>query len=196
MIVDTSALVAILRDESEARRFAIALANAQERRMSAANFVETAIVIDGSGDPVAGRLFDDLVRESRIHIEPVTEEQARIARSLPRLWQGKRPCCCVELWRLLRLCISQDFGRALALQGTGLYAYRYSRRDFLKRRADACWLALSIPHHHCLGTAPPSTLSSRPEDCKAYNRPLCGQHTSLYIQEFWWNRSNRKRQGA
>jgi ribonuclease VapC len=80
MIVDTSALVAILRDEPEARRFAIALANAQERRMSAANFLEAAIVIDA----VASRLFDDLLRESRIHIEPVTEEQARIAREAYR----------------------------------------------------------------------------------------------------------------
>jgi ribonuclease VapC len=84
MIVDTSALVAILRDEPEARRFATALANAQERRMSAANFLEAAIVIDGSRDPVASRLFDDLLRESRIHIEPVTEEQTQIARAAYR----------------------------------------------------------------------------------------------------------------
>ena len=84
MIVDTSALVAILRDEPEARRFAIALANSQQRRMSAANFLEAAIVIDGSRDPVASRLFDDLLRESRIHIEVVTEEQARIAREAYR----------------------------------------------------------------------------------------------------------------
>jgi ribonuclease VapC len=84
MIVDTSALVAILRDEPEARRFAIALANAQERRISAANFLEAASVIDGSRDPVASRLFDDLLRESRIHIETVTEEQVRIAREAYR----------------------------------------------------------------------------------------------------------------
>ena len=84
MIVDTSALVAILRDEPEARRFAIALANAPQRRMSAANFLEAAIVIDGSREPVASRLFDDLLRESRIHIEAVTEEQARIAREAYR----------------------------------------------------------------------------------------------------------------
>ena len=84
MIVDTSALVAILRDEPEARRFAIALANAQERWISAANFLEAAIVIDGSRDPAASRLFDDLLRESRIHIETVTEEQVRIAREAYR----------------------------------------------------------------------------------------------------------------
>ncbi len=84
MIVDTSALVAILRDEPEAKRFAIALASAPERRISAANFLEAAIVIDGSRDPVASRLFDDLLREASIHIETVTEEQVRIAREAYR----------------------------------------------------------------------------------------------------------------
>jgi ribonuclease VapC len=84
MIVDTSALVAILRDEPEARRFAVALANAEQRRISAANLLEAALVIDGSRDPVASRLLDDLVRESRIHIETVTEEQMRIAREAYR----------------------------------------------------------------------------------------------------------------
>jgi ribonuclease VapC len=84
MIVDTSALVAILRDEPEARKFAIALANAQKRRISAANFLEAATVIDGSRDPVASRLFDDLLHESSIQIETVTEEQVRIAREAYR----------------------------------------------------------------------------------------------------------------
>jgi ribonuclease VapC len=54
------------------------------RRMSAANFVETALVIDGSRDPIASRRFDELVKEARIAIEPVTEAQARIAREAYR----------------------------------------------------------------------------------------------------------------
>ena len=41
-------------------------------------------MIDGSRDPVASRLFDDLLRESRIQIETVTEEQVRIAREAYR----------------------------------------------------------------------------------------------------------------
>jgi ribonuclease VapC len=55
MIVDTSALIAILRDEPGARDFAIAIAEADRRRISAANYLETAIVIDGSRDPIASR---------------------------------------------------------------------------------------------------------------------------------------------
>jgi ribonuclease VapC len=52
--------------------------------LSAANFVESALVIDGSRDPIASRRFDDLVREAHIAVEPVTEAQARIAREAYR----------------------------------------------------------------------------------------------------------------
>ena len=84
MIIDTSALIAILRDEPEAAACARAIEAASRRLISAANFVEAAIVIDGSRDPVASRRFDDLVTEARLVIEPVTEAQARIAREAYR----------------------------------------------------------------------------------------------------------------
>jgi len=84
MIIDTSALVAILRDEPEAKDCALAIERNRNRRVSAANFFEAALVIDGSRDPVASRRFDELVKEARIAIEPVTEAQARIAREAYR----------------------------------------------------------------------------------------------------------------
>jgi ribonuclease VapC len=84
MIIDSSALIAILRDEPEAMTCAKAIEAASHRRISAANFVESAIVIDGSRDPVASRRFDDLVKEAQLVIEPVTEAQARIAREAYR----------------------------------------------------------------------------------------------------------------
>lgn len=84
MIVDTSALIAILRNESDAAAYAEAIARAGVRRLSAANYVETAAVIDGSRDPVASRRFDDLVREAGLVIEAVTPAQARIARDAYR----------------------------------------------------------------------------------------------------------------
>lgn len=84
MIIDTSAIIAILRNEPEAAFCAQAIADAAERRLSAANFLEAAVVIDGSRDPVASRKFDELVREARLTIEPVTEAQARIAREAYR----------------------------------------------------------------------------------------------------------------
>ncbi len=84
MIVDTSALIAILRDEPEAPVCAKAIASSTNPRVSAANFVEAALVIDASRDPIASRRFDELIKVAEITIEPVTEDQARIAREAYR----------------------------------------------------------------------------------------------------------------
>lgn len=84
MIIDTSAIIAILRAEPEAPSFARAIAGARNCRVSAVNFVEAAAVIDGSRDPVASRRFDELFREARLVVEPVTAAQARVAREAYR----------------------------------------------------------------------------------------------------------------
>ena len=55
MIIDTSAIIAILRDEPDAASYARAIADATDRRVSAVNFVESAVVIDASRDPIASR---------------------------------------------------------------------------------------------------------------------------------------------
>ena len=84
MILDASAVIAILRDEPEASLFAEAIQVASHRRMSAVNFVEAAIVIDLNRDPIASRRFDELLQDAEVTIEPVTEAQARIARDAYR----------------------------------------------------------------------------------------------------------------
>ena len=84
MIIDTSALIAILRNEPEAETCVKAIVSAATRRVSAVSYVEAGIVIDASKSPVASRRFDDLFREAKLVIEPVTEEQARIARDAYR----------------------------------------------------------------------------------------------------------------
>ena len=93
MIVDASALIALLRGEEDAPRFARALASrAEAKRLSAANFLEAAIVIDGSRDPIASRRLDELIAKAGIEIEPVTAEQAEIARAAYRdFGKGGRP---------------------------------------------------------------------------------------------------------
>lgn len=75
MILDTSAVIAILRSEPEA---------ADERRISAVSYVEAAVVIDGARDAIASRRFDELLRAASVNIEPVTLEQARLAREAYR----------------------------------------------------------------------------------------------------------------
>ena len=84
MIIDTSAIIAILRDEPEADVLSEAIESARSLRVSAATYVEAAAVIDGSRNPIASRRFDDFFSEAPFVIEPVTEEQARIARDAYR----------------------------------------------------------------------------------------------------------------
>jgi len=84
MILDTSAVVAILRFESEAAEFAEIIERTAQRRISAVSYVECSAVIDGSKDPVASRRFDELIETAQIVIEPVTEAQAHIARQAYR----------------------------------------------------------------------------------------------------------------
>jgi ribonuclease VapC len=84
VIVDTSAILAILRDEPDAASFAATIEQAAVRRMSAANVLEAAIVVDLSRDPVASRRFDELLKVAAIVVEPVNEEQVRIGRAAYR----------------------------------------------------------------------------------------------------------------
>ena len=78
MVIDSSALLAILLDEPEAADFLQAIRGSRERRVSAANFLETGIVLRrGKGRPQ--RLFEELIAALRISIVPVTEQQARAA---------------------------------------------------------------------------------------------------------------------
>lgn len=84
MIVDTSALVAILRFEPERLHFAKTLDVARHLRMSAAAYLELSIVIDARRDPILSLQIDELIERFNIQIEPVTAEQARIARQAYR----------------------------------------------------------------------------------------------------------------
>jgi len=61
-----------------------AIAEARDRRISAANFLETATVIDRSRDPVASRRLDELLHQAGIIMEAVNEPQVRIAREAYR----------------------------------------------------------------------------------------------------------------
>jgi len=80
MILDTSALAAILFGEPEAARYTQLIHDTDHCLISAANFVELAIVIEGQIGPDAGRQCDIFFRRAGILVEPVTVEQAHLAR--------------------------------------------------------------------------------------------------------------------
>jgi ribonuclease VapC len=80
MIIDTSAIIAILFNEDDAKIYAQAIARADSCRVSAATFVETSIVVEVQTKNNGGRQLDAFIRRAGIAIEPVTEEQAYLAR--------------------------------------------------------------------------------------------------------------------
>jgi len=84
VIIDSSALVGILKGEPEAGSLLDAMASARNRRMSAATFVEVCVVIDSGRDPVKSGRLDDLLRRFDVEIIDVTPEQAQIARGAYR----------------------------------------------------------------------------------------------------------------
>jgi ribonuclease VapC len=84
MIVDSSAMIAILTDEPDGLALSQVLDRPEIVRLSAASYLETSIVLDKHRDPVLSAKLDGLILDSEIVIEPVTAAQARIARQAYR----------------------------------------------------------------------------------------------------------------
>ena len=84
IVVDSSAVIAIFRQEDDAEHYARSIAADDEPVMSAANLVEISIVLRGLkkiAPDKAERWLDDFVAAAGIRIEPVTPDQAQRARS-------------------------------------------------------------------------------------------------------------------
>ena len=84
MIVDSSAIVAILRDEPRAPMLERAIYDAAVCRISAPTFLEAAIMIDGRRNAVVSQRIADFVAAAGLVVEPFTAEHARIAREAYR----------------------------------------------------------------------------------------------------------------
>jgi ribonuclease VapC len=84
VIVDSSALVALIRSEPDAEIFAEILYTSFDSRISAVSYFEVCNVIDRGGDPIASRRIDDLIEQAETTIEPVSVAQASIARAAYR----------------------------------------------------------------------------------------------------------------
>ena len=85
MIVDSSAIMTVVLEEGESRRFAAAMAaSPTSLRLSAGNWIELAAVLTRTGDGSLWDIAERLIEEARVTIEPVTIEQAVIAREAYR----------------------------------------------------------------------------------------------------------------
>jgi ribonuclease VapC len=84
MVLDTSALLAVLLNEADAPAFRLAIEADPVRLLSAASLVEAAIVIEARVGEAGGRELDLLLRKAAITIVAVDAEQAELARQAYR----------------------------------------------------------------------------------------------------------------
>lgn len=92
MVIDTSAVLAILQNESAAERLAAALEEAPVKRMSAATLVECGLVLQARYGDHGERELDLFVQRAGVEIIPFTEEHAELARrAYRRFGRGRHP---------------------------------------------------------------------------------------------------------
>jgi len=105
MVIDTSALVAILFGESEALSFTRAVADDSRKLISAFNALETGIVVEARKGEAGGRELDLLLHRAQIEIVAMNADQAELARTAWRKYgKGNHPaglnigdCCAYAL---------------------------------------------------------------------------------------------------
>jgi len=105
MVIDTSALIAILFGEPEALSFTKAVADESRKLISAFNALETGIVVEARKGEAGGRELDLLLHRAQIEIVAMTADQAELARTAWRKYgKGNHPaglnigdCCAYAL---------------------------------------------------------------------------------------------------
>lgn len=117
MVIDTSALIAILTQEPEADRMARAIDGDPVRLVSAASVLEAAIVLAGRYGDAAANELDALLREARIEVVPVTEDHVRLARmGYSRFGRGRHPAG-LNFGDCFSYALSKAAGQPLLFQG-------------------------------------------------------------------------------
>jgi ribonuclease VapC len=128
MVIDTSAVLAILLGEPERRRFNEKIEADPVRLLSAASFLETAIIIDDRFGYEGARDLKLFLAEGEIEIDPVTLDQAEVAReAYRRFGKGNHPAA---------LNFGDCFAYALArIRGEPLL---FKGNDFSQTDIEAC----------------------------------------------------------
>jgi ribonuclease VapC len=117
VIVDTSVVIAILKDEPNADALGQVLAKAEFLRMSAVSYVEASVVVDSNRNPVLSRRLDDFLRDLEIGVEPVTLNQARMAREAYRDFGKGRHRAGLNLGDCFAYALAKEKGEPLFFKG-------------------------------------------------------------------------------
>ncbi len=117
MVIDTSALIAILLNEQEERRFADAIEARERCRVSALSVLEASIVIESRKGPSGGRELDLLLHRSGIEIVPMTVAQSEIARDAWRRYGRGNHRAALNLGDCCSYALAQSLGEPLLYKG-------------------------------------------------------------------------------
>jgi ribonuclease VapC len=118
MIVDSSAVVAVLNQEDGWRDFDTALREANHPQMSAATYVELGIVVDRLGDPSVSRRLDRLLDSWGVEVVPLTAAQARTARAAHRDYgRGSGHSAKLNLGDCFAYALAYETGQQLLFKG-------------------------------------------------------------------------------
>lgn len=117
MVLDTSALVALLLDEPDAETFRIALEDDETREVSAATLLETAIVIEAKKGEAGGHELDLLVHKAGITVTAVDAGQVAAARrAYRRFGKGRHPAG-LNFGDLFAYALARTSGEPLLFKG-------------------------------------------------------------------------------
>ena len=114
MILDSSAILAILQNESDAAAHVRAIEKADRCRISSATYVEVATIADARA---IAKEFDALIKKARVIIEPLTEDQARIAREAYREYGKGNHAARLNLGDCFAYALSKDLDEPLLFKG-------------------------------------------------------------------------------
>jgi len=118
MIVDSSAIIAVLNREQHWQRYDHALRKAAGPQISAATYVELGVVVDNLRDPSLSRRLDRLLAAWRIQVVPLTVEQARLARAAYRDYgRGSGHPARLNLGDCFAYALAADTGQPLLFKG-------------------------------------------------------------------------------
>ena len=117
MVIDTSAIVAILMQEPEAERFTRAIIVAPTRLLSAATLVEVGLLIQYRFGDDGSRDLDSLLSKLRVEIVAVTEQQAALARQAHRRYGKRLHPAGLNYCDCFSYALAQDKGESLLSKG-------------------------------------------------------------------------------
>ena len=117
MVIDTSALVAMLSDEPEAERFEAAVEADSARLMSTASYLETAIVIEARFGEPGGRELDLWLHRAAVNLVAVGADQADIARVAYRTYGKGRHLAGLNFGDCFSYALAKVSGQPLLFKG-------------------------------------------------------------------------------